>query len=72
MECKMTKTEKAIGKIYGLAAEHRISMINLTEAAGVTRVTLSNWRSGRTSPTLEKYLDVQDALDEMIADKKGV
>lgn len=68
----MTKTEKAIGKIYGMAAEHRISMVSLAEAANVTRVTLSNWRSGRSSPTLEKFLDVKDALDAMIADKQNV
>lgn len=68
----MSKVERAIGKLYGLAAEHRITMASLADAAGVTRVTLSNWRSGRSSPTLDKYLDVVEALDAMVAEKQGV
>ncbi len=65
----MTRSERAIGKLYGRAAEHRIKMPQLADRAGVTRVTLSNWRSGRSTPLLEMYLAVQEALDELVAER---
>lgn len=65
----MTRSERAIGKLYGRAAEHRIKMTQLADRAGVTRVTLSNWRSGRSTPLLEMYLAVQEALDELVAER---
>jgi predicted transcriptional regulator len=68
----MTRSEKAVARIYGKAAEHRIRMTNLADAAGVSRVTLSNWRTGRSTPMLEQFLSVEAALDEIIADKIGV
>lgn len=68
----MTRSERAIGRLYGKAAEYRIPMTALAEAAGITRVTLSNWRSGRTIPGLELYLAADEALDALIADKVSV
>lgn len=65
----MTRSERAIGKLYGKAAEHRIKMTQLADRAGITRVTLSNWRSGRSAPMLEAFLAVQEALDELIAER---
>lgn len=67
----MTRSEQAVGRIYGRAAEHRITMTKLAEAAGVTRVTLANWRSGRTSPRLEEFLAVEAALNDLVAERVG-
>lgn len=68
----MTRSEKAISKLYGMAAEHRISMAAIADRANVTRVTLCNWRAGRSSPMLEVYLAVKEALDELVAEKQSV
>lgn len=68
----MTRSERAIGRICGKAAEHRITMTKLAEAAGITRVTLSNWRSGRTVPLLEAYLATEEALEALVSDKMRV
>lgn len=68
----MTRSEIAIGKLYGRAAQYRIKMTQIAEAAGVTRVTLSNWRSGRAVPSLEKYLAAEEALEELIESRISV
>lgn len=65
----MTRSERAVSKLYGKAAEHKITMTKLAEVAGVTRVTLANWRAGRTVPRLEEFLSVEAALDELVADR---
>lgn len=65
----MTLVNKAISRIYGRAAEHKISAKALAEASGISRVTLSNWRNGRHAPTLEAFLAVEDTLAQMIAEK---
>ena len=65
----MSLSQKAVAKIYGRAAEHKITATALAEASGISRVTLSNWRHGRSSPTMEAFLTVERTLDEMIADK---
>ncbi len=67
----MTRSEKAVGKLCGKAAEYRIKMTDLADASGVTRVTLSNWRAGRTIPMLEQFLAVGEALDRLVADRVG-
>ncbi len=68
----MTRSEKAVGKLCGRAAEHRIKMTELADISGVTRVTLSNWRAGRTVPMLEQFLAVEEALETIIADRASV
>lgn len=67
----MTRSERAISKLCGRAAEHRIKMSQLADRAGITRVTLSNWRTGRSAPMLEPFLAVQEALDELVAERLG-
>lgn len=67
----MTRSEKAVGKLCGKAAEYRIKMTDLADVSGVTRVTLSNWRAGRTIPMLEQFLAVEEALDRLVADRVG-
>jgi transcriptional regulator with XRE-family HTH domain len=66
---KMTLSYQAIMRIYGRAAEHNISAGKLAAAAGLSRVTLSNWKCQRSTPMLEAYLAVEKALDELISDK---
>jgi transcriptional regulator with XRE-family HTH domain len=65
----MTLVNNAIARIYGRAAEHKISAKALAEASGISRVTLSNWRNGRHAPTLEAFLTVEDTLSQMIAER---
>jgi hypothetical protein len=66
---KMTLSYQAIMRIYGRAAEHNISAGKLAAAAGLSRVTLSNWKCQRATPMLEAYLSVEKALEELIAAK---
>lgn len=67
----MNNVERAVAKLYGRAAEHKITASRLAEAAGISRVTLSNWRCGRSAPTLSAFLTVEQTLDDLIADKHG-
>lgn len=67
----MNDVEKAIGRIYAQMGEYNISGLALAKASGVTRVTLSNWRHGKSTPSLDKFLAVQFALDAMIAEKRA-
>jgi transcriptional regulator with XRE-family HTH domain len=65
----MTLSHKAVMRIYGRAAEHKITAGKLATAAGISRVTLSNWKRERSTPMLEAFLAVEQALDKLIADK---
>ena len=65
----MTLSYQAIMRIYGRAAEHNITAGKLASAAGISRVTLSNWKCQRSTPMLEVYLAVEKALDDLIAAK---
>ena len=68
----MSLTKMAVASMFAEADRHRITMTALAYQAGVTRVTLSNWRSGRTIPLLDAYLATRAALDSMVADKQRV
>lgn len=68
----MSLTKIAVAALFAEADRHRITMTALAERAGVTRVTLSNWRSGRTVPLLDAYLAVDAALDDLIAQRASV
>jgi transcriptional regulator with XRE-family HTH domain len=65
----MTLSHQAVMRIYGRAAEHNITAGKLAKAAGLSRVTLSNWKRNRSTPMLEAYLAVEQALDELISEK---
>ncbi len=68
----MSLTKIAVGTMFAEADQHRITMTALAREAGITRVTLSNWRSGRTTPLLDAYLAAQAALVSLVADKQRV
>lgn len=68
----MTLSHQAVMRIYGRAAQHNITAGQLATAAGLSRVTLSNWKRQRSTPMLEAYLAVESALEDLIADKLNV
>jgi transcriptional regulator with XRE-family HTH domain len=65
----MTLSYQAIMRIYARAAEYNITAIELANAAGLSRVTLSNWKCQRATPMLEAYLAVESALEDLISEK---
>jgi transcriptional regulator with XRE-family HTH domain len=65
----MTLSYQAIMRIYARAAQHNITAIELANASGLSRVTLSNWKCQRATPMLEAYLAVESALEDLIAAK---
>lgn len=66
----MSKVENAVADLYAEMGRHRITAVALADRAGITRVSLGNWRNGRAIPSLSAWLDVQAALDEIVAERK--
>lgn len=66
----MDYTAQAISNLYALAKEHNIRAYQIANEAGITRVTLSNWKSKRSEPTLSAFLAAQHALDRLVAQKQ--
>jgi transcriptional regulator with XRE-family HTH domain len=60
----MTLTENAVEQLFADIDAANITMSKLAREAGVSRMTLNNWRTGRTLPTLEKYLSVRQVIGE--------
>jgi transcriptional regulator with XRE-family HTH domain len=60
----MTLTESAVEQLFADIDATKITMSKLAREAGVSRMTLNNWRTGRTLPTLEKYLSVRQVIGE--------
>lgn len=65
----MTLSYQAVMRMFGRAAQHNIRIGTLATAAGISRVTLSNWKGQRATPMLEAYLAVEQALEKLIAAK---
>jgi hypothetical protein len=65
----MTNVEQAIADFYGIAKAHKIRAYQIANEAGLTRVTLSNWKSKRNEPTLGAWLLAQEALDRLVQQK---
>lgn len=63
--------QNLINKLYGDAALHNIKAWQLADRAKIGKNVLSLWRNGKASPTLENYLKVRWALDDMINEKTG-
>ena len=55
-----------VENMYLQMMRHNITGSELAKSAGVTRITLTNWRYGRTVPSLDKWLQVQNALETLI------
>jgi len=67
----MNYTAQAIENLYALAKSHNIRAYQIATEAGLTRVTLSNWKSHRNEPTLNAFLAAQHALDRLVALKQA-
>ena len=65
----MTQVERAIAEFFNLAKAHKIRACKIANEAGITRVTLSNWKNGRTEPQLGAWLEANDALEYLIEQK---
>jgi len=64
-------TEQAVADLYALASTHKIRAYQIAQEAGITRVTLSNWKSKRSEPTLSAFLAAKNALERLIKAKSG-
>jgi transcriptional regulator with XRE-family HTH domain len=65
----MTKVENEVANFFSYAKAHKIRACKIATEAGITRVTLSNWKSGRTEPQLGAWFAANDALDRLIEKK---
>jgi len=63
----MDYTAQAVSDLYALAKQHKIRAYQIANEAGITRVTLSNWKSKRSEPMLGAYLAAFHALERIIA-----
>jgi transcriptional regulator with XRE-family HTH domain len=65
----MTNVDQAIADFYDLARAHKIRAYQIANEAGLTRVTLSNWKSKRNEPTLGAWLLANEALQRLVQQK---
>ena len=65
----MTNVDQAIAEFYDLARTHKIRAYQIANEAGLTRVTLSNWKSKRNEPTLGAWLLANEALGRLVEQK---
>jgi hypothetical protein len=65
----MTNVDRAIAEFYDLARAHKIRAYQIANEAGLTRVTLSNWKSKRNEPTLGAWLLANEALQRLVQQK---
>jgi len=65
----MTNVDRAIAEFYSVARAHKIRAYQIANEAGLTRVTLSNWKSKRNEPTLGAWLLANEALQRLVAQK---
>jgi hypothetical protein len=62
----MTNVDRAIAEFYSVARAHKIRAYQIANEAGLTRVTLSNWKSKRNEPTLGAWLLANEALQRLV------
>jgi transcriptional regulator with XRE-family HTH domain len=65
----MTNVDRAIAEFYSVARAHKIRAYQIANEAGLTRVTLSNWKSKRNEPTLGAWLLANEALQRLVQQK---
>jgi transcriptional regulator with XRE-family HTH domain len=65
----MTNVDRAIAEFYSVARAHKIRAYQIANEAGLTRVTLSNWKSKRNEPTLGAWLLANEALNRLVEQK---
>lgn len=57
-----------INKLYADMAMNNIRAYQLARRAEIGANVLSNWRTGKQSPTLAMYVHVRRVLDDMISE----
>ena len=65
----MTNVEQVIADFFKLAKSHKIRAYQIANEAGITRVTLSNWKSNRTEPQLGAWMAANEALYRLVKQK---
>jgi hypothetical protein len=65
----MTTVQQTIADFFTVAKQHKIRAYQIANEAGITRVTLSNWKTDRCEPTLAAWLQANDALDRLLEQK---
>ena len=59
----MTLTNEAVSQLFKDIQSSGIAQLHLAKECGISRMTLNNWRTGRTVPSLEKFLSVRQVID---------
>lgn len=67
----MTLTEQALRQLFADIDATETTMVGLAKESGITRMTLNNWRTGRTVPSLEKFLSVRQVIDAKVQQVSG-
>jgi transcriptional regulator with XRE-family HTH domain len=67
----MTTVQETIAEFFNVAKLYKIRACQIANEAGITRVTLSNWKTDRCEPTLSAWLMATEALERLIAQKLG-
>ena len=67
----MTLTDEALRQLFADIDATGTTMIGLAKESGITRMTLHNWRTGRTVPSLEKFLSVRRVIDAKVQQISG-
>lgn len=65
----MTNVQQTIADFFNVAKTHKIRAYQIANEAGITRVTLSNWKTDRCEPTLSAWLLANEALDRLVTQK---
>lgn len=67
--CLIMQTINPLDELFADAKTHGVSMSALCEKAGIAETTPSRWKKGRTSPTLEKLMELRAALNAIVLDR---
>jgi len=65
----MTNVQQTIANFFNVAKAHKIRAYQIAAEAGITRVTLSNWKTDRCEPTLAAWLLANEALKRLVEQK---
>lgn len=65
----MTTVQQTIANFFDVAKSHKIRAYQIANEAGITRVTLSNWKTDRCEPTLSAWLLANEALKRLVEQK---
>lgn len=64
-----TKVQAAMARFFARMEAAGVNLSQLSRVSGITRVTLSNWKNGHSEPSLEKFIEAEEALEELEGEK---